>query len=159
MAVSRTVTDENGKTVPRKRVKSSALTEHGIERLGKTLKEKRDDLGMTQEEFVVWIERESDRLGIPGVRLSVGAIQNWELPRIASCPDLGNMRVLAAVFGLDTDSFVTGDLGLKPRPLAKRRTAFLPVYRSSPQLIESWSFFSVAPLSVVSLVARTLFGY
>lgn len=107
MAVSRTVTNEKGEKVPRKRTKSSALTEHGIERLGKCLKEKREDLGMTQEAFTDWIEAEGARLKIPGARLSVGAIQNWEVTRIASCPDLGNMRLLAAVFGLDTDSFVT----------------------------------------------------
>jgi transcriptional regulator with XRE-family HTH domain len=100
------VTNEKGETVPRKRTKNSALTEHGIVRLGKTLKEKREELGMTQEAFVEWIEKEGTRLEIPGARLSVGAIQNWEIPRIASCPDLGNMRLLAAVFGLDTDSFV-----------------------------------------------------
>lgn len=107
MAVSRTVTNEKGEKVPRKRTKSPALTEHGIERLGKCLKEKREDLGMTQEAFTDWIEAEGARLKIPGARLSVGAIQNWEVTRIASCPDLGNMRLLAAVFGLDTDSFVT----------------------------------------------------
>jgi transcriptional regulator with XRE-family HTH domain len=107
MAVSRTRINDDGERVPRKRTKSSALTEHGIERLGKSLREKREDLGMTQEAFTDWIGREGERLGIPGARLSVGAIQNWEVTRIASCPDLGNMRLLAAVFGLDTDSFVT----------------------------------------------------
>jgi transcriptional regulator with XRE-family HTH domain len=105
--LSRTTINEKGEKVPRKRTKSSALTEHGIERLGKSLKEKREDLGMTQEAFTDWIEAEGARLGILGARLSVGAIQNWEVTRIASCPDLGNMRLLAAVFGLDTDSFVT----------------------------------------------------
>jgi transcriptional regulator with XRE-family HTH domain len=106
MATRRMVVNENGDEVPRRRVKSSALTERGIERMGKTLKNKRESMQMTQEEFTHWVEKEGQRLGIVGARLSVGAIQNWEISRIASCPDLGNMRLLAAVFGLDTDSFI-----------------------------------------------------
>ena len=100
------VVNENGDEVTRRRVKSSALTEHGIVRMGRTLKDKRKSMQMTQEAFTDWIEKEGSRLGIPGARLSPGAVQNWEIAKIASCPDLGNMRLLAAVFGLDTDSFI-----------------------------------------------------
>ena len=102
MATQRFDSDGN----PRKRVKSSALTEKGIVKMSKTIKGRRMALGMTQAQFTDWIEKEGRRLGINGVRLSDGAVQNWELSKIASCPDLGNMRLLAAVFGFDTDSFV-----------------------------------------------------
>ena len=90
----------------RRRKKTSALTEKGIARMSDTIKAKRMGLGMTQAEFTDWILKEGKRLGLPGTEFSNGAIQNWELKNIASCPDLGNMRLLAAVFGLDTDSFV-----------------------------------------------------
>lgn len=106
MAVTRMVVNEHGESIPRRRVKSSALTERGIQRLGKTLKEKRLAMNMTQNQFTDWIENEGRRLKIIGAKLSVGAIQSWEIERIASCPDLGNMRLLSAVFGLDTDSFI-----------------------------------------------------
>lgn len=91
---------------PRKRVKASALTEKGIVRMANTIKGKRMGLGMTQAEFTEWILKEGRRLGLPGTEFSGGAVQNWELQNVASCPDLGNMRLLAAVFGLDADSFV-----------------------------------------------------
>ena len=91
---------------PRKRVKASALTEKGISKMSDTIKAKRMGLGMTQSEFTEWILKEGKRLGLPNTEFSGGAVQNWELKNIASCPDLGNMRLLAAVFGLDTDSFV-----------------------------------------------------
>lgn len=91
---------------PRKRVKSSALSEKGIVRMADTIKGKRFSMGMTQAEFTQWILREGQRLGLPSTEFSGGAVQNWELKNVASCPDLGNMRLLAAVFGLDTDSFV-----------------------------------------------------
>jgi len=91
---------------PRKRVKASALTEKGISKMSDTIKAKRMGLGMTQAEFTEWILKEGKRLGLPNTEFSGGAVQNWELKNIASCPDLGNMRLLAAVFGLDTDSFV-----------------------------------------------------
>lgn len=90
----------------RKRVKASALTEKGIVRMANTIKGKRLSMGMTQAEFTDWILKEGKRSGLPNTEFSNGAIQNWELKNIASCPDLGNMRLLAAVFGLDTDSFV-----------------------------------------------------
>lgn len=90
----------------RKRVKASALTEKGIVRMANTIKGKRLSLGMTQAEFTDWILKEGKRSGLPNTEFFNGAIQNWELKNIASCPDLGNMRLLAAVFGLDTDSFV-----------------------------------------------------
>lgn len=96
----------NSDGTPRKRVKSSALTEKGISKMSDTIKAKRMGLGMTQAEFTEWILKEGRRLGLPGTEFSGGAVQNWELKNIASCPDLGNMRLLAAVFGLDTDSFV-----------------------------------------------------
>lgn len=90
----------------RKRVKASALTEKGIVRMASTIKGKRLSMGMTQAEFTDWILKEGRRLGLPNTEFSGGAVQNWELKSVASCPDLGNMRLLAAVFGLDTDSFV-----------------------------------------------------
>jgi transcriptional regulator with XRE-family HTH domain len=96
----------NSDGTPRKRVKASALTEKGISKMSDTIKTKRMGLGMTQAEFTEWILKEGRRLGLPGTEFSGGAVQNWELKNIASCPDLGNMRLLAAVFGLDTDSFV-----------------------------------------------------
>lgn len=96
----------NSDGTPRKRVKSSALSEKGIVRMADTIKGKRFSMGMTQAEFTQWILREGQRLGLPITDFSSGAVQNWELKNVASCPDLGNMRVLAAVFGLDTDSFV-----------------------------------------------------
>jgi transcriptional regulator with XRE-family HTH domain len=96
----------NSDGTPRKRVKASALTEKGISKMSDTIKAKRMGLGMTQAEFTEWILKEGRRLGLPGTEFSGGAVQNWELKNIASCPDLGNMRLLAAVFGLDTDSFV-----------------------------------------------------
>lgn len=96
----------NSDGTPRKRVKASALTEKGIVRMANTIKAKRVGLGMTQAEFTEWILKEGRKLGLPSTEFSNGAIQNWELKNIASCPDLGNMRLLAAVFGLDTDSFV-----------------------------------------------------
>lgn len=96
----------NSDGTPRKRVKSSALSEKGIVRMANTIKGKRLSMGMTQTEFTQWILREGQRLGLPSTEFSGGAVQNWELKNVASCPDLGNMRLLAAVFGLDTDSFV-----------------------------------------------------
>jgi len=96
----------NSDGTPRKRVKSSALTEKGISRMADTIRAKRMGLGMTQAEFTEWILKEGRRLGLPNTEFSGGAIQNWEVKKIASCPDLGNMRLLAAVFGFDTDSFV-----------------------------------------------------
>ena len=90
----------------RRRKKGSALTEEGIVRMANTIKAKRMGMGMTQSEFTDWILKEGRKLGLPNTEFSGGAVQNWELKNIASCPDLGNMRLLAAVFGLDTDSFV-----------------------------------------------------
>ena len=96
----------NSDGTPRKRVKASALTEKGIVRMANTIKGKRLSMGMTQAEFTDWMLKEGKRLGLPNTEFSGGAVQNWELKNVASCPDLGNMRLLAAVFGLDTDSFV-----------------------------------------------------